>query len=112
MKRHPTAAHELLAPITYLRPALDIPRFHHERWDGTGYPEGLRGEQIPLAARIFAVADVYDALTSNRPYRAAWTQARARAYTSEQAGKHSDPQVVETFLRLDSVSVDREKRAG
>ncbi len=102
MKKHPVAAHELLAPIAYLRPALDIPRYHHEKWDGTGYPEGLHSEQIPLAARIFAVADVYDALTSDRPYRAAWTREKAREYIREQAGKHFDPRVVETFLHLDA----------
>lgn len=101
MKKHPGAAHKLLAPIAYLEPALDIPRYHHEKWDGTGYPEGLRGEQIPLAARIFAVVDVYDALTSDRPYRTAWTDERARAYIREQAGKHFDPRVAETFLQLD-----------
>ncbi len=101
MKRHPVAAYKLLAPIAYLRPALDIPRYHHEKWDGTGYSQGLRGEQIPLAARIFAVADVYDALTSDRPYRAAWPAEKARAYIREQAGKHFDPRIVEAFLHLE-----------
>lgn len=102
MKKHPVTAYQLLAPIAYLRPALDIPRYHHEKWDGTGYPDGLQGEQIPLAARIFAVADVYDALTSDRPYRAAWTREKARVYIGEQAGRHFDPRVVDAFLRLDS----------
>ncbi len=100
MKKHPIYAYELLSPIAYLRPALDIPYCHHERWDGTGYPRGLKGEQIPLAAQIFAVVDVYDALTSERPYRPAWTEEQTRAHLREQAGKHFDPRVVEMFLRL------------
>lgn len=99
MRRHPVYAHDLLSPIRYLRPALDIPYCHHEKWDGTGYPRGLRGDQIPLAARIFAVADVWDALTSDRPYRAAWPKEKALAHIRDQAGSHFDPQVVETFLR-------------
>jgi len=100
MRRHPVYANELLAPIAFLRPAQDIPYCHHEKWDGTGYPRGLKGEQIPLAARIFAVADVWDALRSDRPYRPAWTQAQARRYIREQAGRHFDPRVVEVFLRM------------
>jgi len=100
MQRHPIYAYELLSPIDYLRPALDIPYCHHEKWDGTGYPRRLRGEHIPLAARIFAVADVWDALRSGRPYRPAWTAGRARQYIRKQAGKHFDPQVVEVFLRM------------
>lgn len=99
MRRHPVYAHELLSPIPYLRPALVIPYCHHEKWDGTGYPQGLRGEQIPLAARIFAVADVWDALRSERPYRPPWTDDQARQYIREQAGRHFDPRVVEAFLR-------------
>ena len=100
MKKHPVYAFELLAPVAHLRPALDIPYSHHEKWDGTGYPRGLRGDQIPLAARVFAVADVWDALRSDRPYRAAWPQERALDYIREQAGKHFDPAIVEVFLRL------------
>jgi len=100
MRRHPIYAYELLSPIAYLRPALDIPYCHHEKWDGTGYPRGLRGEQIPLAARIFAVVDVWDALTSERPYRPAWTPEQARQYVQQQAGKHFDPKVVEAFVQL------------
>lgn len=100
MRRHPDYAYELLFPIEYLRPALDIPYCHHEKWDGTGYPRGLPGEQIPLPARIFAVVDVWDALRSDRPYRAAWTEERARDYLRMQAGRHFDPQVVEIFLRM------------
>ena len=99
--RHPIYAYELLLPITYLRPALDIPHYHHEEWDGTGYPRGLMGEQIPLAARIFAVADVWDALRSDRPYHPAWTDERAREYLRTQAGTRFDPRVVEAFLGLD-----------
>jgi HD-GYP domain-containing protein (c-di-GMP phosphodiesterase class II) len=90
----------MLSPIAFLRPALDIPYCHHEKWDGTGYPRGLKEEQIPLAARIFAVVDVYDALTSDRPYRPAWPQEKASAYLREQAGRHFDPRVVEVFRAL------------
>ncbi len=98
MHRHPVNAFELLSPIEYLRPALDIPYCHHEKWDGTGYPRGLRKEQIPLAARIFAVADVYDALTSDRPYRKAWSREKAFAHIRNESGKHFDPKVVEQFI--------------
>jgi HD-GYP domain-containing protein (c-di-GMP phosphodiesterase class II) len=100
MMKHPQYAYELLSPIFYLYPALDIPYCHHEKWDGTGYPRGLTGERIPLAARIFAVADVWDALISDRPYRKAWTAHQARDYIREQSGKQFDPRVVEVFLRL------------
>ncbi len=100
MRRHPAYAHELLAPIPYLRPALDIPYCHHEKWDGTGYPRGLRGDQIPLAARLFAVVDVWDALTSDRPYRPAWPQEQALAYIRAQAGTHFDSVAVTAFLQL------------
>jgi HD-GYP domain-containing protein (c-di-GMP phosphodiesterase class II) len=98
MRLHPGYAYQMLAPVTYLRPALDIPYCHHEKWDGTGYPRGLKGEQIPLAARIFAVADVWDALCSDRPYRPGWPEEKVRAHIREQAGKHFDPRVVEVFL--------------
>lgn len=104
MRRHPVYARDLLAAIPYLRPALDIPYGHHEKWDGSGYPEGLRGERIPLSARIFAPCDVWDALTSDRPYRKAWSPEQARAYIREQAGKHFDPAVAETFLALEGAS--------
>lgn len=100
MKKHPIYARELLLPIKYLHPAIDIPYSHHERWDGTGYPQGLKGEQIPLAARIFAVIDVWDALISDRPYRSAWPEEKALNYIREQAGHHFDPRVVEKFLDL------------
>lgn len=100
MRKHPDLAFNMLNSIDYLRDALEIPYFHHERWDGSGYPQGLKGEQIPLAARIFAVADVWDALTSNRPYRPGWTREQARDYIREQSGMHFDPQVVELFLKV------------
>jgi len=100
MRRHPAYAYELLEPITYLRPALDIPYCHHEKWDGTGYPRGLKGADIPLAARIFAVMDVWDALTSQRPYRAAWDVERTRRHIKEYAGTHFDPDIVKAFLEM------------
>lgn len=100
MQRHPQQAFEMLYPIEYLRPALDIPYSHHEKWDGTGYPRGLKGEEIPFPARIFAVADVFDALTSERPYRKAWLPAQALTWIYEQAGKHFDPKVVGVFLSM------------
>ncbi len=108
MRRHPVYAYELLSPIEFLRPALDIPYCHHERWDGTGYPRGLRGDQIPLAARIFAVVDVWDALRSDRPYRPAWSEEEALKYIRQQAGKHFDPHVVEVFLQM--LEDERQKR--
>jgi len=98
MRRHPQLALEMLRPIEHLRPALDIPLCHHEKWNGTGYPRGLRDEQIPLAARIFAVVDVWDALTNDRPYRKAWPPDKVLAHVREQAGEHFDPQVAEAFL--------------
>jgi len=100
MRRHPVYSFEWLSPISYLRPALDIPHYHHERWDGSGYPEGLVGEQIPLAARIFAIIDVWDALLSDRPYRKAWSREKTKKYIKSQSGKHFDPKVVEVFLEL------------
>jgi PAS domain S-box-containing protein len=98
MRKHPVLAYELLSSIAYLRPALDIPYCHHEKWDGTGYPRGLQGEHIPLAARIFAVVDVWDALRSDRPYRNAWPVEAVYDYIQAQAGLHFDPSVVKTFL--------------
>ena len=100
MRKHPTYAYEMLSSITYLEPALDIPYCHHEKWDGTGYPRGLKGEQIPIVARIFAIVDVWDALTSDRPYRSAWTKEETLKYIKEQSEKYFDPQVVDVFLRL------------
>ncbi len=103
MHMHPQYAFEMLAPISYLRPALDIPGSHHEKWDGTGYPRGLKGEQIPLAARIFAVVDVFDALTSDRPYRKAWTKEKAIQYILDERGKSFDPRVVDVFMSMKHV---------
>lgn len=100
MERHPVYARDLLMSIPYLRPALDIPYCHHEKWDGTGYPRRLQGEQIPLAARIFAVVDVWDALTQDRPYRRAWSEDRAREYIRAELGRHFDPRVGEAFLKM------------
>jgi PAS domain S-box-containing protein len=100
MRRHPQYAYDLLYPIAYLRPALDIPYCHHERWDGQGYPRGLKGKEIPLAARIFAVVDIWDALCSNRPYRAAWTREQIIQYLREEAGTRLDPAVVAEFLKM------------
>jgi PAS domain S-box-containing protein len=100
MRQHPTYAFNMLAPISYLKNAIDIPYCHHEKWDGTGYPRGLKGEQIPLSARIFAVADVWDALTSDRPYRKAWSKEQTVEYIKEQSGSQFDPQIVEVFLKM------------
>jgi putative two-component system response regulator len=100
MRQHPQLAYDMLYPIEYLRPALDIPFCHHEKWDGSGYPRGLKGGQIPLSARIFAIVDVWDALTSDRPYRSAWTKADTLIYLREQSGKHFDPMVAEAFFSL------------
>lgn len=101
MRRHPVYAHEMLSPIAYLRPALDIPYCHHERWDGSGYPRGLKGNQIPLAARLFAVVDVYDALSSDRPYRRGWPRAQVLTYLRDQAGKHFERAAVDAFLKIE-----------
>ncbi len=98
IEKHPIYAFNMLQSIAYLRPALDIPHLHHEKWDGSGYPYGLKGEQIPLTARLFALVDVYDALTSDRPYRLAWSKEETIAYIQEQSGKHFDPTLVALFL--------------
>jgi len=100
MRQHPGLAYEMLHPIAYLRPAIDIPYCHHEKWDGTGYPRGLKAEQIPAAARVFAIADVWDALTSDRPYRQAWSKEKAAEHIRFQSGANFDPQVVDHFLQL------------
>ena len=99
MKKHPEFAYDMLHPIAYLRDSMDIPYCHHEKWDGSGYPQGLKGEQIPLAARIFAIVDMWDALVSDRPYRKAWSKPDTLQYIREQSGKHFDPQVVDIFLK-------------
>ena len=98
MKKHPAYAYDMLSKIDYLKPALDIPTSHHERWDGSGYPQGLDGENIPLQARIFAVVDVWDALQSDRPYREAWTEEKTIQYLKDQSGKEFDPRVVQEFF--------------
>ena len=100
IRKHPIYAYQLLSPINYLHPALDIPCYHHERWNGSGYPEGLVGEQIPLAARIFAVVDVWDALLTERPFRSAWSEEQAIEYILEQAGKLFDPIIVQAFIKV------------
>ncbi len=108
MRQHPQYAYDLLYPIVFLRPALDIPLYHHERWDGSGYPYGLCGTAIPLAARIFAVVDVWDALRFGRPYRTAWPEAEVNAYLQRNAGVLFDPEVVAAFFRvLDQIKTDR-----
>ncbi len=100
MHKHPRDAYDLLLPIAYLRPALDIPYCHHEYWDGSGYPRGLKAEEIPLAARIFAVVDVWDALLSDRPYRDAWSKEKVSEHIKQESGTHFDPQVVTIFLKM------------
>jgi HD-GYP domain-containing protein (c-di-GMP phosphodiesterase class II) len=100
MKEHPRMAYNMIAPIDYLRPALDIPYYHHEKWDGSGYPTGLKGKQIPIAARIFAIVDVWDALRSDRPYRKAWPEQKTIEYIRSQSGIHFDPEVVDAFFEV------------
>jgi putative nucleotidyltransferase with HDIG domain len=101
MREHPRIAYKLLSPIDFLKPAIDIPYCHHEKWDGTGYPRGLQGEEIPLAARIFAVVDVWDALHSDRPYRSAWPAEQIREHIKSLAGTHFDPHMVDSFLAVE-----------
>lgn len=100
MKKHPEIAFELLAPISFLRPAINIPYCHHEKWDGTGYPRGIRGEQIPLEARIFAIVDVWDALSNDRYYRPAWPMEKVFAHIQDLSGSHFDPRVVHAFFQV------------
>lgn len=100
IEQHPVVAYNMLSRINYLKNSLHIPHYHHEKWDGSGYPEGLTGKQIPYHARIFAIVDVWDALTNDRPFRKAWDREDALAYVRGQAGKHFDPQIVEAFLRV------------
>ncbi|NMB20977.1 MAG: HD domain-containing protein [Firmicutes bacterium] len=106
MRRHPKLAYDMLYTIEYLRPSLEIPLYHHEKFDGSGYPFGKKGEEIPLAARMFSVVDVYDALTSDRPYRKAWTKADALKYIEEQSGRHFDPRIVDAFLTMEKNTCD------
>jgi HD-GYP domain-containing protein (c-di-GMP phosphodiesterase class II) len=100
MRTHPKIAYDMLSAISFLQPALVVPFYHHEWWNGAGYPSGLRGEQIPLPARIFSVVDVWDALLSDRPYRKAWTREQALQYLHDQSGKQFDPAIVEKFFAL------------
>lgn len=100
LRRHPQYAFDLLYPISYLRPAIEVPYCHHERWDGKGYPRGLTGEEIPLTARIFSVVDVWDALLSDRAYRKAWPRQKVLAYIREEVGRQFDPRIAEAFLRM------------
>jgi len=100
MQKHPEYAMRLLSSVPFLRPALDIPYCHHEKWAGGGYPRGLKGEEIPLAARIFSVVDVYDALRYERPYRYAWSKKRIFNYIRSRSGEDFDPQVVRAFLEI------------
>jgi len=105
IQKHPVYAYEMLSPITFLVPAIDIPYCHHEKWDGSGYPRGLRGKDIPFAARIFPVVDVWDALTSNRPYRRALPQYEVRQRIKNDSGKHFDPVVVDAFMEMKDLFV-------
>jgi response regulator RpfG family c-di-GMP phosphodiesterase len=98
MHRHPQIAHDILSRIEFLRPCMDIPHYHHEKWDGSGYPEGLSGDAIPIAARLFAVIDVWDAIIHSRVYKTAWSEEKALSYMQEQAGWHFDPAIVEVFI--------------
>jgi HD-GYP domain-containing protein (c-di-GMP phosphodiesterase class II) len=109
MCQHPLYAYQLLKPIGFLEPALKIPYYHHERWDGSGYPAGLKGTDIPLEARIFAIVDVWDALSTDRPYRKAWSQDRVFEYLLAHEGSHFDPYVVEVFCKVMGREYVREK---
>jgi putative nucleotidyltransferase with HDIG domain len=100
MRKHPQYARDLLYHINYLRPVIDIPYCHHEWWDGSGYPRGLKGEEIPLAARVFSIVDVWDALLSDRPYRRAWNDKKTLKYIKSLSGKQFDPRVVDEFYRM------------
>lgn len=109
MRKHAIFAFELLSPIAYLHPALNIPYCHHEKWDGSGYPRGLKGEQIPLEARLFAIVDVWDALRSDRPYREGWSKEKVAEHIKSRSGTHFDPKAVELFLNMLN---EDEKNAG
>jgi HD-GYP domain-containing protein (c-di-GMP phosphodiesterase class II) len=98
MRKHPDYAYDLIYPIEYLRPCLSIPYSHHEKWNGTGYPQGLKGEEIPLPARIFAIVDVWETLSTDRIYREAWPEERVMGFIQQQSGTHFDPEAVEMFL--------------
>ncbi len=108
IKQHPTHAHDMLSTQKYMPAINDVVYCHHERWDGGGYPRGLRGEDIPIAARLFTVVDVWDALGSDRPYRPAWSQVKVREYIDRESGKHFDPRVADSFLQMDLDSIRAE----
>jgi HD-GYP domain-containing protein (c-di-GMP phosphodiesterase class II) len=107
MKKHPSYARQILSSITVFSNSLDIPYYHHEKWDGTGYPEGLIGEDIPIFARLFAVVDVWDALLSDRPYRKAWKREDAESYIHQQSGRHFEPMIVGAFFEFIKKGVER-----
>lgn len=109
MRMHPVYAYQWLSPITFLNKAVDIPYCHHEKWDGSGYPRGLRGEDIPLSARLFAIVDVWDALNSDRPYRSAMPREKVLEHIQEESGKHFDPELVPIFINLVRQEVDQTK---
>lgn len=98
IKKHPQIAHDIISDINFLKPSIDIPYYHHEKWDGSGYPSGIKGELIPIAARLFAVIDVWDALIHPRVYKSAWSEQKVLSYIQEEAGKHFDPEIVKLFL--------------
>jgi HD-GYP domain-containing protein (c-di-GMP phosphodiesterase class II) len=100
MRQHPVHARNMLAPIPFLQSSIEIPYGHHERWNGAGYPQGLKEDKIPIAARIFAVVDVWDALVSDRPYRKAWPESKVLKYLQDNAGIQFDPEVVKQFISL------------
>jgi putative nucleotidyltransferase with HDIG domain len=100
IQKHPQDAYNMLKQIDYLQAALEIPHCHHEKWDGTGYPRGLRGQEIPISARMFAIVDVWDALVSDRPYRKAMPHAEVIEFLKSQSGTHFDPQVVGVFVEI------------
>jgi HD-GYP domain-containing protein (c-di-GMP phosphodiesterase class II) len=111
IRMHPKYASDLLSPIEYLRPAIDIPYCHHEWWNGSGYPRGLKDNQIPLAARVFSIIDVYDALEADRPYRDGWGKERTLAYIREQSGKQFDPALTDLFFQRVEHHAAREQKA-
>ena len=108
IRSHPKLAYDMLKEIDYLRAALEIPFCHHEKWDGTGYPRGLKGEEIPIVARIFSIVDVWDAMTNDRPYRKAIPREEVISYLIDQSGRHFDPNIVNVFIHILSTH-DKEK---
>ncbi len=111
IKRHPGYAYDMLRDVAFLQPALDIPYCHHEKFDGTGYPRGLKGQEIPLAARMFAVVDVWDALRSDRPYRPSWRVDKVKSYIRDNKNSHFDPDIADVFLEMPSIQRPKAKPA-